>query len=119
MGNVTNLGKGSNGKWVPMGATETASGEPAGLVVTDGLAPTQLRVSAAVYNASQTIAVQIIALGSGDLTLSPLSGDDDIVLTAAELTAMGASAFLNTWYGPYDSITAGTGMELLAYVRLP
>jgi hypothetical protein len=98
---------------------KTASGELAVLMSVDGLSPTQSRISAATYNSSQVIAVQIISLGSGDLTLSPSNGATDIVLTAAELSAMGASAFLNTWYGPYDSITAGTGMELLAYTRLP
>ena len=97
-----------------------SNGNPVGSVVVDGLAPTQLRVNEAnsPYIAAQVIALQVIALGSGDLTLSPVVGTD-IVLTNDELTAMGASAFLNTWYGTYNSVTAGAGMELLAYTRLP
>ena len=39
MGNVTNLGKDSNGKWVPMGATTDNNGNPAGSGVFEILQP--------------------------------------------------------------------------------
>ena len=97
----------STGPGIPKTTTGSA-------VKVDGLAPTQSRVvAAATYNATTIYAVQVILKGTGTLTLSPYSGDTDIVITAAELTELAGTS--RVFYGPYNSVTAGAGMELLAY----
>ena len=99
---------------VVLGGTIATNGEDAGLVVVDGLSATQRRIVATTtYSSTNILAVTILLKGSGTLTLSPESGDADIVITAAELTEMGGGV---TFYGRYDSVTAGAGMELLAYI---
>jgi hypothetical protein len=71
------------------------------------------RISAATYNTTDVNYVEVLVLGTGSLTLSPKSGDTDVVVTNAELTSRG---FTLPFYGPFDSVTAGTGMEILVYV---
>ena len=93
--------------------TTDSNGNDAGRVVVDGLAPTQRRVIATQsYGATTIHAVVILTPGSGSLILSPLSGDTDITVTTTEVNALGVGF---TFYGAYDSVTAGAGTELLVY----
>jgi len=80
-----------------------------------GLARSSVRVSAATYSATDILGYRLLNKGTGTLTLSPISGVTDIVVSAAELTAMGDAAY-NVMPEHLDSITAGTGMEILAYI---
>jgi len=87
------------------------------LVATDARSPTQRVVSASVYNATTILSLVVIDIGTGNLTLSPLDGSTDIVISAADLATMGIVLYNRTWHGPFDSITAGAGMKILAYTR--
>lgn len=91
---------------------EDSSGKPAGNVVTDGLAADQSRVVAGTYNTTTIYAVQILLVGTGTLTLTPLSGAVDVVITSAEITAMGAGTII---YGPWTEVVGGTAVSLLIY----
>ena len=117
MANVTNLGKDSNGDWVPMGASTDSSGNPAGVTVVDGLAKNAVRVSSGTYNANTILGFRVLVVGSGTLTFTPnTSGATPIAITAAELTAMGINA-LQDWPIACSTITLGNAdMELLVYI---
>ena len=81
-----------------------------------GLATSAVRHSTGTYNTTDILGFRILVIGTGTLTLSPKSGATDIVITAAELTAMGINAFND---GPMhlDSITLGNAdMEVLLYI---
>lgn len=81
-----------------------------------GLAFSAVRHSTGTYNATDIVGFRILVVGTGTLTLSPKSGVTDIVITAAELTAMGINAF-SDWPMHLDSITLGNAdMEVLLYV---
>lgn len=81
-----------------------------------GLARSSVRVSAGVtYNATEILGYRVLLKGTGTLTLSPVSGVTDIVVTAAELTAAGDLAYA-AQSEHLDSLTAGTGMEVLVYI---
>ena len=100
MANVTNLGKNSAGRWVPMGA--------------DGLAPSQMVLSNGSYSATDILALTLLAVASDTLVLSPKSGATDITLSAAEIAALGVGA---TLYGRWDEIqSTGAGCKVLAYI---
>jgi hypothetical protein len=75
-----------------------------------------VRVAAAsTYNATDILGYQLLDKGTGTLTLSFKDGGTDIVITAAELTAMGAGAYKER-HQHLDSITTGTGMTLMAFI---
>jgi hypothetical protein len=75
-----------------------------------------VRVAAgATYNATDILGYQLLNIGTGTLTLSFKDGGTDIVITAAELTAMGAGAYEERRQH-LDSITAGTGMTLMVFI---
>ena len=97
--------------------TTTSSGEPAGLVVVDGLANNAVRVAAgATYNTTVILGFRVLLEGSGTLTFTPnTSGATPIVVTAAEIAEMDMISH-NDWPIAATSITAGTGMELLVYI---
>ena len=105
------------GGWDFFYGTTSTDGSDAQKVVIDGLPASQVRVPATTtYSSTDILAVRVLLIGTGTLTLSPKSGGADIVITAAELTAMGAGLYNTDWYGRFDSVTAGAGMELLAYI---
>jgi len=82
------------------------------LVVIDGLSATQSVLSNDTYNSTDILAVVIVTASVGNLTLSPKSGDTDIVLDNTELSALGEG---HTFFGRYDSVTsdnAGTKVHL-------
>jgi hypothetical protein len=75
-----------------------------------------VRVAAATtYNATDILGYQLLDKGTGTLTLSFKDGGTDIVITAAELTAMGAGAYKERRQH-LDSITTGTGMTLMVFI---
>ena len=81
-----------------------------------GLATNMVRVSSGTYNATDILGYRLLVKGTGTLTLSPKSGGTDIVITAAELTAMGVNAFM-PMPEHLDSITLGNAdMEVLVYI---
>ena len=93
---------------------KSSDGRDAVTAVVDGLSTSQKRVSAtATYSDTEILAVKVLLIGTGTLTLSPSNGATDIVITSAELTEMAGD---KVFYGRYDSVTAGAGMELLAYI---
>jgi len=111
------IGLDGNGEPFELPLQIASAGKPALPVVVDGLAPTQSRLTANTYATTTIYAVEILSVGTGNLTLSPLSGDTDIVVTAAELTAMGISVYNKIFYGPFDSVIAGSGMSLLLHTE--
>ena len=95
---------------------ETAGGASAGLVVVDGLANNAVRVSAVVYNENTILGFRIINVGTGDLILTPnTAGATDITITAAELTLMGANAYVDFPIA-CSEVSVGAAMELLVYI---
>ena len=84
-----------------------------GAAVVNGAPGNLERITAATFTGACN-GCRILTIGTGTLTLSPTSGDTDIVVTAAELTAMGVNAYQD-WIARCDSITAGTGMSVLIY----
>ena len=81
-----------------------------------GLARSAVRVSSGTYNATEILGFRILVAGTGTLTLSPVSGVTDIVITAAEITARDVNAFID-WPMHLDSITLGNAdMEVLVYI---
>ena len=81
-----------------------------------GLASSAVRVSSGTYSTTDILGFRVLVKGTGTLTLSPKSGVTDIVITAAELTAMGVNAFTD-WPMHLDSITLGNAdMEVLVYI---
>jgi len=90
--------------------------EASGAVVVSGLARSAVRVISGTYNATEILGFRVLVPGSGPLTLSPVSGVTDIVITGAELTAMGISVY-HDWPMHLDSITLGNAdMEVLVYI---
>ena len=78
-----------------------------------GLAKSSVRVSSGTYNTTEILGYRVLVAGSGTLTLSPISGVTDIVLTAAEVTSMGFLPMPEH----LDSITLGNvDMEVLVYI---
>jgi len=81
-----------------------------------GLARSAVRVVSGTYNATEILGFRVLVPGSGPLTLSPISGVTDIVITGAELTAMGINVYQD-WPMHLDSITLGNAdMEVLVYI---
>lgn len=81
-----------------------------------GLAKGGVRVAAsASYSATDIKGYQLLDKGTGTLTLSFKDGGTDIVVTAAELTAMGAGAYQEKSVH-LDSLTTGAGMTVLVYI---
>jgi len=105
----------SGGAGIPQ--TTDSNGNPAGSVVVDGLANNAVRVVAgATYNSTLILGFRVLLEGSGTLTFTPnTSGATPVVVTAAEIAEMDMIAH-NDWPIACSSITAGTGMELLAYI---
>lgn len=100
-------------KWT--GSTLTTI-EDSGAILVNGLARSAVRVSSGTYNSTKILGFRILVGGTGTLTLSPISGVTDIVITAAEITAMGINAYQD-WPIELDSITLGNSdMEVLVYV---
>ena len=101
---------------VKPGGTTNSKGDDAGSVVVDGLANNAVRVSATTYNTTVMLGFRVLLKGTGTLTFTPNTvGATPIIVTAAELTAMGVTAF-NDWPIACSTITAGAGMELLVYI---
>ena len=108
---------GGAGKQVTLGGAETSSGKAAGLVIVDGLAKNAIRVSSGTYDSTTVLGFRILVKGSGTLTFTPYtSGATPVVITAAELTAMGVNVFQD-WPMACSAITLGNAdMELLVYI---
>lgn len=88
-----------------------------GAALVYGLPATARVIEAETYNTTNIVGFKILNVGTGNLTLSPASGDTDIVVTAAELALMGINAYVDWLVPELDSITAGTGMKLLVFHR--
>ena len=77
------------------------------------LAKNMVRVSNGTYDATEILGYRVLVPGSGTLTLSPVGGVADIVLTTVEVNAMGFDVFPEH----LDSIELGNGdMEILVYI---
>lgn len=77
-----------------------------------GLTRKQVRVSSGTYIATEIVGWRVLVPGTGTLTLSPIGGSTDIVLTSAEVIAMGYQVFQDHLL----SITLGNAdMEILVY----
>jgi len=75
-----------------------------------------VRVAAAsTYDTTDILGYQLLNKGTGTLTLSFKDGGTDIIITAAELTAMGAGAYEERRQH-LDSITTGAGMTLMVFI---
>ena len=80
-----------------------------------GLAKNMVRVSATLYNSTDILGFRILNKGTGSLIITPKGGAGVVTITAAELTAMGDGAYMDLpWH--LESLIAGTGMELVAYI---
>ncbi len=110
MGNVTNLGKNENGKWVPMGATTNANGDPAGSMVVDGLAPVVRVEAGTTYNATVILGFRVLVIGSGDLTFTTTN------TAATPITIANAEVSIGDYPIPCTTVTTGAGQVLLAYI---
>lgn len=114
-------GNASNHIWVVDSTKATggywtrARGSAQGAMHISGLARNAVRVSTGAYSTTEILGFRILVAGTGTLTLSPVGGADDIVITAAEITAMGVNAFVD-FPMHLDSITLGNAdMEVLVY----
>ncbi len=77
-----------------------------------GLARNSVRVSSGSYNTTEIFGYRVLVAGTGTLTLSPVGGAADIVLTSAEVISMGFQPMPEH----LDSITLGNAdMEVLVY----
>jgi hypothetical protein len=77
-----------------------------------GLARNSVRVSSGTYNTTEIFGYRVLVAGTGTLTLSPVGGATDIVLTSAEVISMGFQPMPEH----LDSITLGNAdMEVLVY----
>jgi hypothetical protein len=94
------------GEWVMI-----ASG---GATRVNGLASNFIRhTTATTYNSTDVLGITILVPGTGTLTLSPVDGGTDVVITSAELIALGAGY---TFYVHCDEITTSVAdTDLLLY----
>jgi hypothetical protein len=77
-----------------------------------GLARNMVRVSSGAYNTTEILGYKVLVAGTGTLTLSPVGGATDVVLTSAEVISMG----FQPQYEHLDSITLSVAdMEILVY----
>jgi hypothetical protein len=77
-----------------------------------GLARNSVRISSGAYNTTEILGYRVLVAGTGTLTLSPVGGATDIVLTSAEVISMGFQPMPEH----LDSITLGNAdMEVLVY----
>ena len=102
---------------VDITVADTSNGGEAELITIDGLAKNVVRVSSGSYNSTTILGFRILVVGTGTLTFTPIaSGAAPVVITSAELIAMGINA-LQDWPIACSIITLGNSdMELLVYV---
>ena len=127
MGNVTNLGKDSNGQWVPMGASTDPNGTPAGLCVSGDLTPSELAIPQ--IDATDAAKVQLDA-GAGQLlyyaavVINPLDDveaaqrfidGDFVMLNETEtITKQSDSAITDVYIVGFGDVVAGGVIEITA-----
>lgn len=89
----------------------------AGAEKVSGLAGNPIRISAGeTYITNPVRGFRILLKGTGDLSfIADFTGATTETITAAELAEM-STAIYHDWPIPCSSITAGTGMEILAYI---
>lgn len=87
--------------------------DSSGAALVSGAAGSAVRVSATTYNSTDVIGVVVLASGSGSLTLSPKSGDTDIVIANAELANFVGQEIP---VPRLDSVTGGTGVEVMVLI---
>ena len=127
MANVTNLGKNSSGRWVPMGATTAADGSPATPVVSESTADWRGNYPNTLYEAGSaaetTQADEAEIYESGDVSMfnhhiivNTMATDDctvqisldgtnwtgDVVITGVAATPLIASGELGIIASPYN-----------------
>ena len=100
-----------NSKENILNSTDARTGKAANIYA---LAKNTARLSdAGIYDSTDILGYRILVPGSGSLTLSPKGGVADIVLTTAEVNAMGFNVFPEH----LDSIELGNSdMEVLVYI---